>query len=143
MISPWYRSRLFWFGLLGLLFLLWGWADWGLPSSLTAKLGNSRLVVGNQAGTLRIAWQSDPASPAGFTISGHTGTRAPDHIRLFPPAFRHSEVNLSAPFGGGHSTIRIAYWFLVLIYLPIWLVALAGWQRDRDRRVKLSNPPMG
>lgn len=29
MIRPWYRSRLFWVGIPGLLFLLWGWWDSG------------------------------------------------------------------------------------------------------------------
>jgi len=139
MIGPWYRSRLFWFGLLVLLFLLWGWADWRGALSLTAKVGNSRLAIGNQAGALRIAWRSAPAGPAAFTIAGRKGTRAPDHIHLFPPAFKHSEVNLSASFGGGRfTTVAIAYWFLILVYLPLWLGTLAGWQRRKARLIRAS-----
>ena len=142
MIRPWRRSRLFWFGLLGLFFLLWGWADWSPSHTLTAKVGHSRLTIGNHACTLKITRQSIFTGTPGFTISGRTGTRAPDHIVLFPASLERSEVPLVYPsFASGRlKVVAIAYWFLLLIYLPLWLGAITAWQRRKARLVKSSNP---
>jgi len=133
MIRPWYRSRLFWLGIPGLLFLLWGWVDWSAPPSLTVKIGNSRVIAGNSAGALRMVWATNP-SGTGMAISGRTGTRAPDLINPFPPAIRHWKVNL--PGGSRFITVTIGYWFLIIVYLPLWLGVLAGWQRHKVRLVK-------
>jgi len=129
-------SRLFWLGLPGLLFLLWGWVVWISPPSLTATIGNSRLTVGNWAGTLRVVWETRGGTPGGFTVSGRTGTRAPDLIDPFPPAIRYSKVNL--PGGNRFVTVSIAYWFLIIVYLPLWLGTVAWWVRRKARLLKTS-----
>lgn len=140
MIRPRHRSRVFWLGIPGLLFLLWGWIDWSSPPSMAVRIGTSRLTVGNWAGVLRMVWVTDPGG-SGFAISSRTGTRAPDLINPFPPAIRHSRVNL--PGGNRFMTVSIAYWFLILLYLPLWLGVAAGWQRHKVRlpRSPATPPP--
>ncbi|WP_341407860.1 hypothetical protein [Luteolibacter soli] len=88
MIRPWYRSRLFWLGLPGLLFLVWGWIDRSPSSSLTATVGTADLSVGNESGSLRVRWQRNPV---GLAIAGQDGDSGTRHCGTLPqgyPVFR-------------------------------------------------------
>jgi hypothetical protein len=142
MIRPWYRSRLIWLGMPGLLFLLWGWVDRSPSSLLTAKGSKLRLTTGNRTGTLTVAWETRPGGSGDFAISGRTGTGTPGSIPLFPPAIQHWKVDLSGfPGGGSATTVKVAYWFLIIVYLPLWLGVLAGWQRRKGRLLKSPATP--
>jgi hypothetical protein len=138
MIRPWCRSRLFWLGLPGLLFLLWGSVDWSAPRSFTAQIGDFRLTIGSGARTTRITCMTAPAG-SGFAIAGRTGTPASDLISPLPQAVRLSKVDL--PRGSRFVSLKVAYWFLVLLYLPLWLGGLAGWQRHKRRLLQAPLAP--
>jgi hypothetical protein len=154
-IRPWYRSRLFWLGLPGLLFLLWGWlADPLAVSGVTVTLGDYRLTVGDWSRVGRISWEvygsGGRLSAQGIrTFSGRLGGSVPvdeGEVRdrqAFPPAFRYEvQEDHSTPVGLRRiPQVRVAYWLLLLLYLPAWGALLAGWQRRKSRLLNLHAAP--
>ena len=134
MIRPWYRSWLFWFGLPGLAMLLWLWLD--TPArhfEVKVMGGNSCLRVADSSRLLEIGWTRDSSLSSPLKVEGFHLIR--DQDRLFPPA-----LWLSA-YGGDHDQIRkwfVAYWLLILAYLPLWLGGVAWWQRRKKRLLKAS-----
>jgi len=51
-IRPWYRSRLFWLGVPGLLFLVWAWGDSMRQEASVTRLAPARTVVVSSIGGL-------------------------------------------------------------------------------------------
>ncbi|MEK7954092.1 hypothetical protein [Luteolibacter soli] len=59
-VRPWYRSRLFWAGMFGLLFLLWAWWNSGAYSStFTAESRGGEPILHGEvsSGSLLVRWQ--------------------------------------------------------------------------------------
>lgn len=142
MIHTWYRSRLFWLGLPGLLFLLSGWflfpqtsteIGWGWP--------DQQFWVGDRSGELVIASVQDPSSglSIGFLADGRFHL-PPSEAMYFPGAVRREKL-VFAPIL--LTTVSFGYWLLLLGYLAIWLPILAIWQRRKSRLLKLhsATPP--
>ena len=135
-MRPWYRSRLFWLGVPCLLFLFWGWFAksrvWG-----EVKVGSYRLAIGNTEGQLRILFTG---SSRGFVIAGRQGTsHQARESSLIPSAIKLTVLDFS---GGWHLTnLRLAYWFLLLLYVTSWSALLVAWQRRKARLLKASAVP--
>jgi hypothetical protein len=132
----WYRSWLFLLGIPGFLFLLW--VSLGNPnriSKLEVRLGEHSLAFTDRLLMLQVR----VAIP-------ETGRFEPLDIGVIKPTVSKS---LGEPPGrlppavqsmGWHSGRRsssgaasIAYWFLAVIYLVVWGVSVALWQRRKAR----------
>lgn len=132
MICPWYRSRLFWLGLPGLVFLLWGWLA-NSHSGYIGWLGGDHFhTVGHHFGCVEFTRAVDLGM--GFEF-GDQGLRN-EHLveppnELWPPAFRFEhEVE---PGTQRVSTVRIADWAIVLAYILLWTAGQGRWQRRKAR----------
>ena len=129
MIRPWYGSWLFWFGLPGLAMLLWLWLENPLRHFEVRAMWRDRCwYAADSSRLLEIGWNARPSvySPLNFDV--HQELRAVD--RLFPPALWLSS------YGDASDWDRkwfIAYWLLILGYLPLWLGSVAWWQRRKHR----------
>lgn len=124
MPSHWYRSRLFWFGLPGLLGLLWIW--FGNVRKATAVCwGNSHTeyCLGWEQGV--VGFVINKGGPPNVGFHGYHHDLPSDwEIQIFAPALWLDDDR----FG-----IYIGDWVLVSIYLIIWIAALIFWQRRKHR----------
>lgn len=133
-MSPrWYLSRIFWFGLAGLLMLVVMW--------VTHQ--RSILIVGWTSGS-GMEWYGggwgEGVVYAGYVDYGHpdfAGTsRTPgfDFSRVSPPVDRPSHL-FSSAFGRrtfGTVTVHfIGIWFITAIYTVTWYVGMVFWLRRK------------
>ena len=125
MTTPWYRSRLFWFGLPGLLGLLWMWFGY-----LTKDTG---ICWGTQQTAYCFFWGGAEAfffiNPDLYPFLADSGygyfnePLSPEwETRIFAPA-----ISLPKDWVG----IDVGHWLLVTAYLIIWISALVIWQRRK------------
>lgn len=152
MIRPWYRSVLCGLGIPGLLFLLWGWlADPMAGSGVTVTLGDFRLTAGDWSRVGRLSWEvygsGGRLSAQGIRTSSHRLQSVqvePRDLQVFAPAFRYEvREDDSTPVGLRRiPQVRVAYWFLLVLYLSAWIALLAGWQRRKSRLLKLHTAPL-
>lgn len=149
MIRPWYRSRLFWLGVMGLVFLLWLWVDsmrydtmidvywkdhgWGFFSAFSELKAGAAIdpffvpTGGLDFEVFRsrvyLGPDVDYTSVDPFENSIWPGTLAE---AMFPGALgRPSAVH----------TLGLAYWLITLVYLSGWAGSLIVWQRWKRRRL--------
>jgi hypothetical protein len=137
----WYRSRVFWFGLPGLVLLMFMW--FGYPRSFHEAQWDTHHVrrsVGFGEGAVGFYvhtnshWRGieDISRGPGFHLDGYeveSGEEAP----LFGPAF-HSGSRVDS--FRGYTTVEFSLWFIVLLYLVLWLGTLVWWQRRRYRSIE-------
>ncbi len=132
---PFYRSRLFWLGLPGLVFLLWAWWLSTGHYSGAGFGGGNNWVIGQMGGEVFAQWVSTSGPDWGEFGVEHremTGEDAQDVKEMFvfmngcSPAFR---------------AIFIPYYWPVIAYTATWLFSLALWQRRKSRRLKLHAAP--
>lgn len=142
MIRPWYRSRLFWLGLPGLVFMLCLWlakADQVFAVghyAITGPTGSTLRYIGASEGsihqtTLRYNWVT--GARLGFHWRGFNGSGAglaPECATYFPRPFAIIRRPL---WGRKHREIRLAWWAVISAYTAVWLGAVAGWQRRKAR----------
>lgn len=149
MIRPFYRSRLFWLGLPGLVFLWWAWWDSGGHFTFFrwdrgAQSEHVGIVAGN------VSWsrftERHPRKPIMAVL--YDVERDVMHEQLpsgaiiprgrFPPALRVERVALQT-----HDVleVRVALWVVVTVYLVVWLGTVAIWQRRKSRLLKLPAAP--
>ena len=130
MPSPWYRSRLFWFGLPGLLGLLWIWFG---------NLGKATAVCwGNHAAEYCLGWEQgviafiiNKGGPPNVGFYGYHHDLPSDwEIQIFAPALWLDDDRVG---------IYIGDWVLVSAYLIIWIAALVLWQRRKHRFTSFSS----
>jgi len=122
MPSPWYRSRLFWLGIPGLLCLLWIW--FGDMRKATA------VCWGNHAAEYRLGWEQgvvafviNKGGPPNLGFHGYHHDLPSDRkIEIFAPA-----LWLDDDWFG----IYLGDWFLVAVYLIVWIAALVILQRRK------------
>ena len=132
---PFYRSRAFWSGLPGLVFLLWGWwMSTGHQSGMWPD-GAGSWEVGQLAGEVYMFWESDEWPDWGnFHVS---------NVEIPLETARELKRKMVL-WRGDDPTIRrvfIAYYWPVLAYVATWLLTLAWWQRRMARKMKLHSPP--
>lgn len=134
MPPPWYRSRLFWLGLAGLVMLL---LAWGIRRRTTVILSadNGDFAVGVSRTSSVIGFRLDrPGSSPVFTweverVQRHRNWVPPE---VFAPAIRISTIR-------GHS-VSIGIWFIVLLYTAVWYGAMVYWLR---RKYRIMMNPLG
>jgi hypothetical protein len=123
-----YRSRLFWLGLPGLVFLLWGW--W-ISLSHFSRVGFSTLGIAQATGDVFAHWRSGtPLSWGGFS----TG-----HMEIPAETARDLKATISVwpQQDPNWHTVIIPYYAVVLAYVAPWLLVVAWWQRRKRRILKL------
>jgi hypothetical protein len=144
MIRPWYRSRLFWLGLPGLVFMLWLWlakADQRFAFGHIAITGpgeETLRIIGTYNGSIRqttIRYSNGTSTgwQRGFHWRGFHGSGAslaPEHVDYFP---RPLEIIRGPLLGREPWGIRLAWWVVISAYTAVWLGAVAGWQRRKAR----------
>lgn len=121
---PLIRSRAFWLGVPGLLFLLWSWAD--------STRNFTQIEKKNPAGSFSfVHWDSaikvcraPVGSPFAFSNRVWRGpypTKEPVPT-IWWPAVKAERDYVGRPF------IRIPHWLLLLAYLALWSAGIA-WRR--------------
>lgn len=131
MMHLWYRSRLFWFGLVGATFLLWGWLGFARKSV--------DLCWGTRTATYCLGWGG--WGEIGFVINKHIYIGLDGSPELgFYSIIEHLEVDdepqLFAPalyLDDDRFGIFVANWLIVSIYTVLWLGGLAFWLRRKGR----------
>lgn len=132
---PLHRWKSFWFGILILVFLGWGWMTSMGKGNYIAIDGKLEEIarLDQSGGYIAVVWESDtpifslPQEPVAW-IFGR------DHATWFPKAFKRD-----SPVDGWHS-VAIAHWCLILLFLLTWSTWLAWrWQRLKHRRISTSD----
>ncbi len=128
---PFYRSRLFWLGLPGLVFLLWAWwFSMGYFSHVDFS-GKYEWGISQSAGNVVAIWNSGgmPNWDGVFFDHGQWSVESArawqmtlNESRETHPAFRY---------------VIVPYYAVVLAYVAVWLLTLAWWQRRKSRLMKL------
>lgn len=145
-IRPWYRSRLFWLGVPGLVFLMWGWLanvrnDFHVRH--TAWRGSDLLGwdIGTSLGSIYYSRsESNPGRGSTFKLGFNTfhETLDPDEPTVYFPV---------RPFGivrePDYEEVWVAWWMMVVSYTLFWLGGLVGWQRRKVRLKKNSQASQG
>jgi hypothetical protein len=154
MIRPWFRSRLFWLGIPGLLFLLWAWAKSNVTEATTylgtgcgwASSGYGKVMwfsvetVGDELIGLDLrngcASQGADAffssSPSLVVPRFHTSFTSPlvPAPPWFPAPGGRSE---RLPTGSSYRLLSLPYWLVTGLYAGGWLAGLVGSQRRKVR----------
>jgi hypothetical protein len=160
MIRPWHRSRLFWLGLPGLLFLLWAWRS----SNLTCyqlTLGSWEL---NSTQGKVLAWSMQSDSEHDFHLDYRTAEVFTEWIapntrtkvrRIVPMAAAYpippgeqcwfaaakwQAADLNADTY--HRLLVLPYWLLAGGCAVAWIGVMVAWQRRKARLVKASAAPL-
>ena len=160
MIRPWHRSRLFWLGIPGLLFLLWAWrssnltchqltlGSWQLTStqgkalawSMQADIGHDLWLDYHTAEVFTewIAPNSPPRAP--IIVPMAAAYPIPPDQQCWFPAAKWQAVDLNA--GTYHRLLVLPYWLLAGGYAVGWTGVMVAWQRRKARLVKASAAPL-
>jgi hypothetical protein len=160
MIHPWYRSRLFWLGLPGLVFLLWAWVNSNFVRH-TVFLRDSAL---NSTQGKLLWWGSDSDGTHDVLLDYRTGevtvaTIGPGELYMAGCVFLTTGDVDSEPVEPGEQSwfpvprwqfvdLNAATWYR-LIVLPYWLLTagyaailafgLHRWQRRKLRLLTASS----
>jgi len=152
-MRPFYRSRLFWLGVPGLVFLLWVWWDSGKWASSVSWERSQRSdcvdvasgVVGWERNTYR---DTGPAVSNGLGFDRRSGSSImdfpgeeeldqEDEMRRFDlrKAYTWTKFCLWAdsPDWLDIQRLRVALWVVVLVYVAMWLGAVWWWRRRKAR----------
>jgi hypothetical protein len=129
MIRPWYRSRLCWLGLPGLVFLLWAW--WILPPRvLSLDFQGRTYEVRAFRSVVEFTWSEYPHAKTGdldmFPIDEEVDRlETGDHwvkrdFQVWPGGSQIDYVSMRA-------------WLPSAIYAAGWLILISLWQRRKAR----------
>lgn len=139
MIRPWYRSRLFWFGLPVLVFFLWSWADSRRFESWISREERGRTLVFRQAegavSFLVVRYAAVRPSASGFNAARsaveadpfYDPSKAP---QWFGPAFYHWVWDIDDG-AERQETWEVGWWVITAGYLVVWSGMLVFWQRRK------------
>jgi hypothetical protein len=120
MTRPWHRSPVLWFGLPGLIFLVFAWIDsMSYSSGLQADvLGRSR-SFSNSGAAVSVSWRSEPGIRGGGKALKFGRLRRDPWPRQdwFPLPAYVAQNNVGTTIS--HS-LSISYWFIILTYLGLW-----------------------
>ena len=123
---PLVRSLTLWFGLFGLVFLLWAWADsFERSSGAWVQRGRPFVTARNHSSTVQLAWgYVEPGNNAGISREISSDPERP--LLWARPRFEKER-------GGSASiiTLRLPHWLLLCLYLPAWAILLAWRRRKR------------
>ena len=130
---PFYRSRAFWFGLLGLVFLLWGWWMSLVHQSAAGFPGNG--FIGQMGGEVFACSDSGGGPMWGNFSSMHREMTEAEVRELKNWWAAETETAPSVRL------VFIPYYWPVLAYTATWLLTLALWQRRKSHLMKLHAAP--
>jgi hypothetical protein len=165
MIRPWYRSRLCWLGIPGLLFLLWAWWHSNFYHR-TLILSESSHLSTTQGKLLWFSGLSDIEHD--FDLNFRTGkvevyeivvgpgifrtvnrydpwsvftvkVPAGDQAWFPPPRWQAREINRDTHF----RLVSVPYWLLTGGYAAAWLGGVGLWQRRKWRIARRSGGGVG
>jgi hypothetical protein len=140
---PWYRSRLYWLGTLGFIFLLWAWCISNFQAT-KATIAGCHVVLSNKG---RLLWCHATTHNPATLISTPEGNYIfflnppwnlissnvpPADRRWLPPP--HLSWAPLTPDSSRH--LILPYWLLTAGYTVTWLLALTAWQRHKTRLLK-------
>lgn len=155
-LRPFYRSRLFWLGLPGFVFLLWAWLDSGWNTTDLAYCDNTRqrgvaqfqgeLIFYRSETPLNRSWPGSyfihsrtPAAPAGnaWRIGRVSFPKLASHLA------EERMLNPQKPSLGNmrQSSVGVALWFVAASYAAAWILTLTWWQRRKSRLLKIHSAP--
>lgn len=124
---PLHRWKSFWLGWLVLIFLGWSWVrSVHHEDDIYYKVSAASVIGcgGTEPGVLWLGWLDDPFEPEGVEFSS---TPAGSGTNGFPEA-----VALTG--GRDWEELRIAHWFLILVFLVPW-AGFLFWRVRRMRRL--------
>jgi len=133
--KPSWRSRLFWLGLPGLVFLLW--TSLLAPSSLAVlRVVEWTTVLEFQRGGIFLVANRDKGSNQSVSLNiSRTVFGASPHTEGWW-SFNRSK----GPWARHQTKVYVAHWILLLGYLFSWVAIMTGWQRWKRRRMKEEEP---
>lgn len=138
-MKPWYRSRLFWLGLLPLVFLLWAWwQSWVVSSELMYWGNNVFITNSNHRGQLILVFTKttdNPPYPAGWRVD-RSLLEVEDRPRVYigPIGFAEAVSIRTSPVQMGTRTdFGVAHWLLASAYGGA-LIAAVLWRQRRKRK---------
>lgn len=135
--KPWYRSTIFWGGLLGFGSLIALWVD-------TTRVGRELNCQWRVGASIRgLGFHTDPHQFGGWVGRPYSGLFNPipkPGIKILSSRVRlgSSKANAPGPWeheveGSDRARFRyfIDLWFIALCYLLLWIGGLVWWQRRR------------
>jgi len=150
MIRPWYRSRLFWLGLPGLVFMLWLWlakADQRLffgHNAITGPNEQSTRSIGSSDGVILQSTSRNDFHGGKLPVLGFRGFKAgldrDEPVTYFP--VRPFGIISKATYQSETRGIWVAWWVVISAYTAVWLGAVAGWQRRKARLSRRASAEM-
>lgn len=111
---------IFWFGLFGLVFLIWCWEGSGQKyTEIRFPTSKFRFMVGD--GSVEFTWfQSAPGDRFDPSFDSWWTKRGLKRGHFdFPQAFVANHA-----FAPAYRTWTIALWLMISIYVPVWLATL-------------------
>ena len=169
MIRPFYRSRLFWLGMPGLVFLIWGWRDsethyteftWASSRSLVGiyqhegriglmvtDVADHPVFFGPQRRFTREVQAPFWAEEISILFGGESYGEA--RIDPVPGIFRRRWRMLSEIAPGTTGRLHPVpfrewgadFWLVVSGYTALWLGAVAGWHRWKLHSLRRQESP--
>jgi hypothetical protein len=147
-IRPWYRSRLFWLGVPGLMFLVWISLFSGRSFFLTFGDSTNQFSCDVEAGRVMV-FSGGPeeriTTPLYFAYG--EGPLAQRGIVELPPPLTWNEwkeatINQGVARVLNYREIKVALWLLLTAYLFVWQGLLLWWQRRKLRILtRPTSPP--
>ena len=148
MNRPFYRSRLFWLGVPGSLFLAWLWIDsTRFTTEVTQRMGTREVYFLSYGGRVQLT----------ATLLTHYSSTSSSIVRVkdsmeaswLPPIDEVIQVGAEPdPFAPDHVGgdrkwwgIQLPVWTLIALYGFAWACAVAWWQCRKSRQLKLHTAP--
>ncbi|RYD19147.1 MAG: hypothetical protein EOP88_20075 [Verrucomicrobiaceae bacterium] len=135
MTTRWYRSRLFWFGLAGLVMLVGAGVSFEGKVSAAGWSGRDRSFgVWVDPDSVSVSYL-DLRHP---TRAGSTGGRA--GFQTFTtevdstPTFWVPAVRLDRD--GATTQLHVGIWFILLLYSAVWFGSMVWWLRRKHRLIR-------
>ena len=140
---PLHRSRLFWLGLPGLVFLLWGWWDsthYRTIFGRTTATGHVQVQsIGHMVMGIEVRGEGPPWSgswaflhlPETMVYADPKTGRMVNEYRVLPRYVAYKNRVYSD--GSSMRRVEVAYWFMVAVYGCAWVSACVVWQRRKRR----------
>jgi hypothetical protein len=137
--KPFYRSRLFWLGVPPLVFLVWCWVvsfDFSKAFGMGGRGYGFSFISRDGA----IQPHAGLGFPQEFWFERHSEPLGSGGGTWFPPAIRLAKAS-EDPFDADNQPFTVAYWAVIILYLPAWLGSHLWWQRRTSRLLKLHVAP--
>ena len=146
MIRPWYRSRLFWLGIPGLVFLLWAWRDSSTRNSELFWSGRMKVHgVSQYLGSINLFHLLAPwdTGPKRFDVRRMEYPKVVDESYPQVASFTFPQaivVYKRPPANFSERGIRVSHWLIALGYVLVWCLAVGLWQRRKARLLEATVP---